>query len=66
MGPKISSRVHKIQLLDPITTPYLFMIHFNIILHLRMDLPSDLFLSGFLTKMFYPFLAHLILLHFVK
>jgi hypothetical protein len=42
----------------PIDTfkPYFCKIHFNIILHLRLGPPSDLFPPGFPTKILYAFL----------
>jgi hypothetical protein len=39
------------------TLPFnIYKIHFSIILHPRLDLPSGAFPSGFLTKTFHAFL----------
>jgi len=63
-NPKFHSRVHKILPLDPILSqihqvhtfpPYFLKTHSSIFSHLRLDLVSDLFPSGFPTKIIYEF-----------
>jgi hypothetical protein len=72
-NPKFHYRVHKspptVPILSQINSvhtapPYLTKIHFNIILHLCLSLPSGLFSSGFPTKILYA--LHLCHMHMLQ
>jgi hypothetical protein len=65
MDPKVHYRVHKgpslISLMRQMHTIHISpryspKIHFNIIFHLCLDIPSSLFPSDFLTKILYVFI----------